>query len=271
MNLLWSPSDTLVDFIFVHGLGGGSRKTWSKSSSIAHYWPQEWLPKDPAFKNVRVHSFGYNADWAKGKDSCLNIHHFGKALLGEMSTSLYLGDADTPIVLLGHSMGGLVIKKAYMLARQDAAYEILIKRFHSIYFLATPHRGSDSAKLLKDILQISNSSRAYVADLVRGSGAIQSINDEFRKYSADIGLWSFYETQKVSLGGFNALIVDPDSATLGYREERQMPMEADHRSICKFETPSDRNYLILRNALAFTVNEISELGTVHIVVPEGTC
>jgi len=269
LNLLHSPSEPLIDFIFVHGLGGGSRKTWSKTSSITHYWPQEWLSKDPAFKNVRVHSFGYNSDWVKSKDNCLNIHHFGKSLLGEMSTSPYLGDADLPIVLIGHSMGGLVIKKAYMLARQDPAYETLAKRFHTIYFLATPHRGSDSAKLLNNILQTAYSTRAYVADLERGSGAIQSINDEFRKYSTDIDLWSFYETQKLSMGFFSTLIVDPDSATLGYREEKQMPMNADHRSICKFETPTDPNYVILRNTLASTVKSISKLGMAHCIVYSG--
>jgi len=53
LNLLYSPSEPLIDFIFVHGLGGGSRKTWGKTSSVTRFWPQEWLPKDPAFKNVR--------------------------------------------------------------------------------------------------------------------------------------------------------------------------------------------------------------------------
>ena len=260
LKLLHSPSEPLIDFIFVHGLGGGSRKTWSKTSALSHYWPQEWLPKDPAFKNVRMHSFGYDSDWIKGKDNCLNIHHFAKSLLGEISTSPYLSESNTPIVLVGHSMGGLVIKKAYMLAKQGKAYETLTKRFHTIYFLATPHRGSDSAKLLNNILHIAYSSRAYVADLERGSEAIQSINDEFRNYSTDIGLWSFYETQKLKIGLLSTLIVDPDSATLGYHDEKQMPMNADHRSICKFETPTDPNYIILRNALASTVQSISKLG-----------
>ncbi|KAH8776786.1 hypothetical protein F5883DRAFT_545457 [Diaporthe sp. PMI_573] len=41
LNLLYCPSDPRVDFVFVHGLGGGSRKTWSKTSSIGHYWPQQ--------------------------------------------------------------------------------------------------------------------------------------------------------------------------------------------------------------------------------------
>ena len=209
---------------------------------------------------MRVHSFGYDSDWVKGKDSCLNVHHFGKSLLGDMSTSPYLSQADTAIVLIGHSMGGLVIKKAYMLARQGTAYKMLIERVHTIYFLATPHRGSDSAKLLNNILHIAFSSRAYVTDLERDSGAIQSINDEFRNYSTDVNLWSFYETQKLKIGVLSTLIVDPESATLGYREEKQMPMNADHRSICKFESPMDPNYVVLRNALASTAQPISNLG-----------
>jgi triacylglycerol esterase/lipase EstA (alpha/beta hydrolase family) len=123
---------------------------------VKDFWPQEWLPKDPAFKNVRIHSFGYDSDWAKEKVNFLNISHFGKSLLGQMSTLPCLRDADTPIVLIGHSMGGLVIKKAYNLARQSAAYEPLANRVHSIYFVATPHSGSDSAKLLSNLLQFAS-------------------------------------------------------------------------------------------------------------------
>ena len=44
-----SPSEPLLEFIFIHGLGGGSRKTWSFSSKLHHFWPKEWLSKDPAF------------------------------------------------------------------------------------------------------------------------------------------------------------------------------------------------------------------------------
>ncbi|PYH64510.1 NACHT and WD domain protein [Aspergillus vadensis CBS 113365] len=257
LNLLHSPLEPHVEFVFVHGLGGGSRKTWSKSTASYHYWPQAWLPKDPAFSNVRVHSFGYNSDYLKGKGNCLDIHHFAKSLLGELSTSPHLSHEDTPIVLLGHSMGGLVIKKAYLLASQDTLFEKLVKRFHAIYFFATPHRGSDSAKLLENILKITHSSRAYVSDLKRGSSTIQSINDEFRNHSGKMELWSFYETYKLTVGLFSILIVDPDSATLGYREEQQIPLGADHRSICKFDAVTDPNYITVRNALALTVSRIS--------------
>jgi pimeloyl-ACP methyl ester carboxylesterase len=259
LNLLYGPSEPLFDFVFVHGLGGGSRKTWSKSGSISHYWPAEWLPKDPAFKNVRIHSYGYDSDWTRGNENCLNLHHIGKSLLGELSTSPHVSDSHTALVLIGHSMGGLVIKKAYMLAHREN--KPLADRVRAIYFLGTPHRGSNSAKLLRNILQVASSAPAFVTELVRGSGALQSINDEFRQYSADVDLWSFYETQKMRAGGLSTIIVDPESATLGYREEKQMPMNADHRSICKFDRISDQNYIIIRNSLASTLNKIAATGT----------
>ncbi|KAJ5216175.1 uncharacterized protein N7498_002582 [Penicillium cinerascens] len=151
-------------------------------------------------------------------------------------------------------MGGLVMKKAYILAKQDAVHKQLSGRFAAFYFLATPHRGSDSAKMLKNLLKVAFD-RAYVGDLEPNSEAIQVINDEFRHFSAGLELWSFYETQKMRM--FSSLIVNPESAVLGYREEKQIPMTADHRTICKFDTPKDSNYAQLRNALASTVRTIA--------------
>ena len=57
-------------------------------------------------------------------------------------------------------MGGLVIKETYMLARQKLKYKTLVGRLRTIYFLATPHRGSDSARLLHNVLLMTYSSRA---------------------------------------------------------------------------------------------------------------
>lgn len=254
LSLLYSPTAPEIDFIFVHGLGGNSRKTWTKSSLQSHFWPEEWLSKDPGFKNVRIHSYGYESHYLKGKEDCLNVHHIGKSFLGAISTSPCLVNSRTYIVVIGHSMGGLVMKKAYVLAKQDAVHKALAGRFAAFYFLATPHRGADSARMLKNLLRVVYD-RPYIGDLEPNSGAIQVINDEFRHFSAGLELWSFYETQNMKL--FSSLIVNPESAVLGYREEKQIPMTADHRSICKFDTPEDPNYALLRNALASTVRKIS--------------
>lgn len=191
----------------------------------------------------------------KGREDCLNIHHMGKALLGELSSSPDIVASKTRIIAVGHSMGGLVIKKMYILAKQDIAYRDLAARFSAIYFLATPHRGADSAKLLSNVLKVAVHERAYVSDLSRNSGAIQAINEDFRHVSEGLELWSFYETQ--TMKRFSAPIVSPDSAVLGYREEKQVPMTADHRTVCKFDSPSDPNYRLLRNSLASTLSAIT--------------
>lgn len=85
--MLRDVTEPLIDFVFVHGLGGGSRKTWSFSPNQYHYWPKEWLSQDPEFSCVRIHSFGYKADWSERKESLLDIHDFALSLLGELEHS----------------------------------------------------------------------------------------------------------------------------------------------------------------------------------------
>ncbi|KAI8623292.1 hypothetical protein F5Y19DRAFT_459069 [Xylariaceae sp. FL1651] len=260
LNLLYDPPNPLIDMIFVHGLRGGSIKTWCKDDDLKCFWPQAWLPREEDLQNVRVHSFGYNADWADMKETTLDLHDFGRALLAEMNTSPSLRRSrETPILLVGHSMGGLVIKKAYILAQQDPGDHFLANRIQCMFFLATPHRGSDSAKLLNNILRASAvfSSRQYITDIFKGSPSLQIINDEFRAYTDKVQLWSFYETLKTKTSAVSSmLIVDRDSAVLGYKGEMAQPLNADHRSICKFDSPTDPNYITIRNSLSKAVENL---------------
>ena len=83
LNTLFNPGNAaIVDLVFVHGLGGGSKSTWTKSGDPALYWPKEWLPQDPEFQEVRIHSFGYDSNW--GNESILSVHDFSKSLLGSL-------------------------------------------------------------------------------------------------------------------------------------------------------------------------------------------
>lgn len=126
----------------------------------------------------------------------------------------------TKIVLIAHSMGGIVIKKAYILAREDHALKKLASRIHTLYFLATPHRGSDLTKTLVNILRVSYGQKPFVMELDRNSRSIASINDSFRHLAEDLQLWSFYETIPSNIVIKNAMIVDKTSAILGYAKER---------------------------------------------------
>lgn len=83
LTTLWDPEQgAIADLIFVHGLGGGSKKTWTHDRDPELYWPQKWLSQDAGFKDVRIHSFGY--DSRLDHESNLNIHDFAKSLLGSI-------------------------------------------------------------------------------------------------------------------------------------------------------------------------------------------
>ena len=155
-----------------------------------------------------------------------------------------------PLVFVAHSMGGLVVKKAHILAQQMHEFVSIAERVHTIFFLATPHRGSDLAALLTKIMQVGHGAGPFVQDLHRYSVAIQSINDEFPHHCQQLQLFSFYETLPTSYIVGKSLVVEKESAILGYNNERTAYMHADHRDICKYAVKRDPNYQTVRNALA---------------------
>ncbi|KAI4689374.1 uncharacterized protein J4E88_002726 [Alternaria novae-zelandiae] len=257
LNTVYEPDETsavIADLVFVHGLGGGSSTTWCLKQDADYFWPKEWLPKDPDFKGVRIHSFGYNANWATWLKSPVDIHAFGQSLVEDLRSDPKINNLDSRIVLVGHSMGGLVIKKACVLSKTNPDYSDIANRLHSLYFLGTPHRGSNLAGVLNNFLRLSGSGRrAYVSSLQAKSESIRILSDSFRIHYAGIHLHTFYESQPTPPVG---MIVDQESATLGYAEERIQLLNANHRDLAKFETTLDSNYRSLRNRLASTIDQI---------------
>ncbi|KAI0967043.1 NACHT and WD domain protein [Xylaria arbuscula] len=256
LHLLHASPQPLIHIVFVHGLRGGSFKTWRKGDDPRLFWPQNWLPTEHDLRNASIHSFGYDSDWGSFNPSVLNVHDFGQTLYEEMRSSPYLRqDPDSPIIMIGHSMGGL----AYILAHQNSAKHQLAERIRCIFFLATPHKGSEYASLLNRILKISGitgitSSREYITELTKGSISAQLINEDFARYASDLSIYSFYET----LETVSFLIVDKDSAVLGpgFKNEIARYMNANHRGVCKFDSPEDPNYLSLKHSLGSAVQEI---------------
>ncbi|RKL39818.1 hypothetical protein BFJ72_g6545 [Fusarium proliferatum] len=257
LNTVYQPpesSNVIADLVFVHGLGGGSSTTWCIHGDPESFWPKEWLPKDPDFDGVRVRSFGYNANWSTRAKTPLDVRSFGQSLVEELISDPMIKSSDTPIVLLGHSMGGLVIKQACILSKTNRDFAQLAQRFHSFYFLGTPHRGANLAKFLGNLIRISGKGRKpYVQGLESQSEIIRSLNDSFRVHYAGICLHSFYESQPTPPVG---LIVDMESATLGYAEERPQLLNANHKNLIKFRDITDTNYRSLRNRLAATMEQI---------------
>lgn len=204
------------DIIFVHGLGGTVMRTWSWRRDVNHFWPA-WLGDEQELSSHRIFSFGYNSNF-KGVATNLNTIDFAKDLLFSMLTfSGGLGDhleqrrhiGAKPIIFVAHSMGGLVVKKAYTLGKHDKQYSDIVAKVFGIVFLATPHRGAQYAKMLNNILStapLGAPPKAYVAELDTHSSSLQDINEQFRIGCEDIALASFFETKKTNFGVTKLLV-----------------------------------------------------------------
>ena len=63
---------TELSIVFVHGLRGHNRNTWTKDDVC---WPKDLLPKEKALSHTRVLTFGYDANI---------VNHMGHASLNTL-------------------------------------------------------------------------------------------------------------------------------------------------------------------------------------------
>lgn len=147
-----------------------------------------------------------------------------------------------------------------MQGQHDPEYEDIIKSICAITFLATPHRGTQLAQTLNRILQSSmiTNSKQYVADLASNSLTLQKLNEQFRHIAPKLDIVSFYETQPTAIGLKNnrIMVLEKDSSVLGYPGELSRALDADHHGVCKYDGPSDPNYVTVRNVLKSIVGKI---------------
>ena len=138
-------SSAQVDVVFVHGLNGDPKKTWtSKSGNV--FWPEDLLPSFIHDFNVRVLVYGYDADIlsfaTKGtgvtKDK---IHNHAERLVAdlfanrrvsrsipicrteELTAKQIRKASERPIIFVAHSLGGLVVKRVCLPIRFLRAIE----------------------------------------------------------------------------------------------------------------------------------------------------
>ncbi|KAL8646882.1 MAG: hypothetical protein Q9210_005880 [Variospora velana] len=130
LTLVYSVPNPNLDLVFVHGLGGSSRCTWSWERDPSNFWPP-WLVNDAEFSRARIFTFGYNANFT-GQYTSLNILDFARDLLVRMKT--YSGDyhqGDAPI-------GRIVDKDSALLEYPGEITSSLIADHHGMAKFKTP-------------------------------------------------------------------------------------------------------------------------------------
>ncbi|XP_053680047.1 protein SERAC1 [Anopheles nili] len=115
-------------------------------------WPMEWLPKD--FPSIRVLGLDYESSlsqWSATGCPCEKYDGKLQKRAAEFLEKLAMSDVgqDRPIIWVGHSMGGLLIKSIMVQALESPNPKVrrLAENSRVVMFLGTPHRGSGVAKL----------------------------------------------------------------------------------------------------------------------------
>ncbi|KAF2671659.1 hypothetical protein BT63DRAFT_398038 [Microthyrium microscopicum] len=279
LELIYEPEiSPPLDIIFVHGIGGTSRSTWTKDRHADKFWPKRWLPNEPGIQTARILSFGYNAVPNNGGPNPLsNIGFFARALLEAMK-ELPIGHTEDiilgqrPIIFIVHSLGGLVVKQAYLYGHNDSEYRDIISSISAIIFLATPNRSHDMESIMERILTVSVSE--HPVEYYRSSGEIwdgselaNSINEQFRHFASRLEILSYYETLSTPIARHSLMVLDQTSAEIGTHAETSVPLEADHNSITKFNSSRDSNYVHIKNGLKLLMRKVHAKG-IHLLGSE---
>ena len=228
-------TNSILDILFIHGLTGDPKDTWTSGGAEKEYWP-EWLCEN--FHNVLIYTLGYPASvlekWAKQE---MNLHERANNMLEQLAS---FGIGDKPIVIVTHSLGGILAKEMLRASNEcsDAAWKRIVENARLVAFLATPHTGAALGAVVKFF--IPRLASTHVELLSNSGGFLTNLNQSYRELVAqrNIATVAYYEKYKTK----NAfLVVSEESADPGVGGTRPIPVDADHITICK---PASRNSLI---------------------------
>ncbi|MEK8052974.1 AAA family ATPase [Ideonella sp. DXS22W] len=163
------------------------------------------------------------------------------------------------IVLVGHSLGGLVIKSGMTQAQAlgDPLRLTLLQRIAGVVFIGTPHQGASLATVAHN-LRLLLRTNAQVTNMVSDDAWLKLLNGQFRYLQAQrsFGVRVFFESKGVFIGrrilglalGGRKLIVDRNSSDPGIEGVIPTAIDGDHIEIAK---PKSRQALIHKALVDF--------------------
>ena len=178
----------------IHGLGGGSSSTWKAANG--NMWLRDMLPS--SVPGARIMTFGYDTEPSGSRNVYRNsISSPANNLISALA--ILRGETEStrrPVIFVGHSYGGLVIKSALLRSISAEDDEENIKAIKSmtlgIIFLGTPHQGSRRDSLAKILQKVAylNRTTLNASDLHR----LEMDLDQFKSIISGFLIFCCYET-----------------------------------------------------------------------------
>lgn len=237
-------ADAVVDIVFIHGLDGDPKKTWTCTGSKeaeGDFWPK-WLAAD--VEQANVYAIGYPAksiaDWGKVH---VSLNERAKVCLQAMENA---GLGERPICLIGYSLGGLLAKQIVRtgISSGDASWKSIAEHCELVIFLGTPHAGASIASIAS--LAGGAIASGTLKSLKEGDHALDELNEFYRQHTRERTFTlSFYETHKTK----TVHVVDKQSADPGVGGKPPIPVDADHIGIARPSNRQHQTYQSIRREL----------------------
>lgn len=217
--------------LFVHGLGGGSG-TWGKFKELIECDAD--LPHTPFFYEYPSFAFRVIPVF---QEKYGNIQSLSSGLSTYIDHTL---DDYEEIVLVGHSLGGLIIRQ-YLMNKKIAARPTKIKK---VIFYAVPQEGAK----LAEISSLVSFNHRHLKQLCRNSEFLDTLNDQW----AISKIENDFEFKVVV--AIEDAIVSPQSAKSNFRhlEPDHVPGKG-HKSVSKPTDKNDLVFIILKKFLLSTI------------------
>ncbi|KAL7934394.1 ankyrin repeat-containing domain protein [Trichoderma chlorosporum] len=228
---LFAPpqQDHKVDILAISGLGGHAFGSF-KERGGEHMWLRDALPygiTNASGKRIaRIMVYGYDSS-LPNSDSFQNLEDLGTTLHSDLRT-LATDGSFKPIIIVAHSLGGLVVKQFLisLSKSKDKVDQRLRRAVYGIAFFGVPHDGMDIRSLIP---MAGDGPNRFLLESI-GSTNSQILSIQHRDFSqALVGqgqseIVSFYETRlsptavkdelgRWSMSGASAVLVSKASAT----------------------------------------------------------
>lgn len=247
--------------IFIHGLDGHYKTTWSQEKNKKTFWPA-WLTEQD--NNICIWSVEYVA-------KAVYFHNDSMALktrAENIAEQIYIMEEfkGREIMLIGHSMGGLLIKQMIRLS-SDQEHREEARRFLSsitgIAFLGTPHAGSDLSTLgntlpVRIILKfLCRNPSVITASLSRNNADLRELNQWYRDWDKQLTLTRLIVGESKKTKGWG-MIVKPDSSDPGLTT-RMFQVDKNHTYLSKPASQDDEVFRHIKNFVSQPKREAQNL------------
>ncbi|KAI1737963.1 hypothetical protein F4680DRAFT_450360 [Xylaria scruposa] len=223
------------------------------------FWPNDLLPKEDICKTARIMTYGYDSDVIKLVDNAnfSTITDHGETLLNGLAR-VRASCQKRPLMLIAHSLGGLVVKSALnnSVLKTDHDLRAVVESTFAIIFFSTPHRGGNFVEIgkiaagLASILTLRPYNTNIVTNLARNNELLRQLRQNFDSSTVNImikksGFQSstFQESKGfATVAGFRGKVVEDDAAEATGTYDRNDHIESNHINMIRFSGFDDPEY-----------------------------